>query len=161
MIESSLTISHNLFLTDEHRSILKDGDGIQLVGVSCPIWAHKGSSSEPGVEVFSLYRIYVADQLSIKHQKDGYEITIPEKSKETEKLPDDIWDSLSKEEQDLWYANNEPEPCLRNLLSIKDGGSDWLAFRQLSKIKKSNRLLYLIHFIEMKNADLLAESLTI
>ncbi len=147
-----------MFLTYEQRYEVQNRTTVQVVGVSCPIWTHQEESSEPGLELFCLYRIIPGDTLRIKHRKDGYDITLPER-KMTEPLSDEVWKSLTPEAQREWYATNEPQPSAYNLRNIRDGGSEWLAFRQVSKIRRKNKSLYLVHYVEIKDISLLKESL--
>ncbi|NIQ13767.1 MAG: hypothetical protein GTO02_04995, partial [Candidatus Dadabacteria bacterium] len=45
-----LVISHNLFLTKEQRYKWHDGEDLEVVGVSVPVWLDEKKSSEPATE---------------------------------------------------------------------------------------------------------------
>jgi len=157
---TTLAIAHNLFLTREERYRVYDGEPVQTVGASLPVWWKGVTTSEPGVEVFCLYILRrVGDILSIKSTNEGYIINLPIGDK-WEPLSDEMWKSLTKDQQELWYRNHEPSPSVDDLKDIKDGGREWLAFRQLQNITKNKKLLDVIHFVEIKPIEILLESLT-
>lgn len=160
-MNTTLAISHYLHLTKTERYAWQSGQIIDVVGVSVPVWFYKGVSSEPAVEVFCRYRLLTSSEgIIIKHVKDGYEITIPQKpSKEWVPLPDEVWNVLSSQEQEQWYEKNEPEPSLKMLLDIKDGGGQFLAFRQYSKVRKNKKVLNVVHFMEIKDMENLTKTL--
>jgi hypothetical protein len=85
---------------------------------------------------------------------------MPPFSAEIEKLPNDVWNSLSSEAQEQWWAQHEPGPSLMSLKNIKDGGSEWFAFRQHSKIKRNKKTLNIIHYVEIKLMQELKDSLS-
>ncbi len=157
----TLAISHNLFLTREQRYNWYNGEDLEIIGVSVPVWADKKCTSEPAIEVFCKYKLLTStDKIRIKHTKTGYEIKVPKKPvDEPMKLPDDIWASLSKEEKDEWYRSCEPMPSIHNLLDLKDGGSSWLAFRQFGTAKKKKMPLNVLHFVEIKRMEDLLQTL--
>jgi hypothetical protein len=157
---TTLAISHNLFLTRDERYRIYGGEAVQTVGVSLPIWWKGVVTSEPGVEVFCLYTLRrVGDILSIKSTSDGYIIHLPPGEK-YEPLSNDMWNSLTKDQQELWYRNHEPSPSVDDLKDLKDGGREWLAFRQLQNITKNKKILDVVHFVEIKPMEILLESLT-
>jgi hypothetical protein len=158
---TTLTISHSIYLTREQRYAWFNGENLEIVGVSVPVWSFKDITSEPAVEIFAKYKlINKQDRIYIQQNDEGYEVTIPQNPLEEYKpLPDDVWNSLSKEEQNIWYMSNEPYPSIFNILDIKDGGSEWLAFRQYSKVKNSKKLLHLIHYVEIKPIEDLLRSI--
>ncbi len=159
---TTLAISHNIFLTPEERDCLLKEDGhVKVVGVSVPVWHHTGVTSEPAVEVYVMYEINnKKDVIYIKQNDEGYEMQIPPDTGELEKLPDDVWDSLTTEEQDRWWEQHEPGPSLSHLKDIKNGGSEWLAFRQYSKVKRNKKTLSVIHYVEVKLMQDLMETLS-
>ena len=161
-MNTTLAISHYLHLTKEERYAWQEGEVIDIIGVSIPVWFYKGISSEPAIEVFCKYHLVSSPEgIFIKHVEDGYEITIPQTSPvEFTPLPDDAWASLSKEEQEQWYEANEPAPSLRMLLDNKDGGAKYLAFRQYSKVRKNKKVLNVVHFMEIKDMEALTQTLT-
>lgn len=161
-MSTTLAISHNLFMTKEQRYAWHAGEPIDIVGVSVPVWFYKGVSSEPAVEVFCKYKLLNDPEgIYIRHIEDGYELTVPQSpQKEFVPLDDEIWKTLSTEEQEKWYEENEPTPSLRMLLDIKDGGSSYLAFRQYSKVRKNKKILNVVHFVEVKDMQDLTQTLT-
>lgn len=160
-MNTTLAISHYLHLTKAERYAWQEGQAIDVVGVSVPVWFYKGISSEPAVEVFCRYRLLTSpDGILIKHAKDGYEVTIPQKpAREFVPLPDELWKILSPEEQEQWYKKNEEETSLKMLLDIKDGGGKFLAFRQYGKIRKNKKILNVVHFMEIKDIEDLMKTL--
>lgn len=160
-MSTTLTISHYLYLTKAERYAWQIGQQVDVVGVSIPVWFCKGISSEPAIEVFAKYHLIPSPEIFIKHVDDGYEITVPiAPATEFVPLSDDIWKSLTLEEQEKWYEANEPTPSLRMLLDNKDGGSKYLAFCQHSKVRKNKRVLNVVHFMEIKDIDALTKTLT-
>jgi hypothetical protein len=159
---TTLAISHYVYLTKEERYRWFDGEELEVVGVSSPVWFHKGVSSEPAVEVFCKYRLLTnPDGIFIKHNAEGYEVTVPPKPPTTpEPLPPEIWNSLTPDQQEQWYEQNQAPPTLLNLLDIRDGGSQYLAFRQYSKVRKNRKILNVIHFMEIKDMDELLHTMT-
>lgn len=156
----TLSIAHNLYLTREQRYDWHQGKELTVIGVSVPVWFHGGVTSEPAAEVFSKYKLYAGDHIFITHNKEGYEITIPPEPLAVPQFPpDDIWNKLSKEEQEKWHNENEHQPSVKSLLDVKDGGSAWLAFRQYNKVKKNKKFLHVIHFVEIKDMEVLIETL--
>lgn len=161
-MSTTLTISHYLYLTKAERYAWHEGLPVEVVGVSIPVWFCKGVSSEPAVEVFAKYHLLQStENIFIKHVEDGYDVIVPPKpQQEFVPLPDDMWKSLSHEDQEKWYEANEPTPSLRMLLDIKDGGSKYLAFRQYSKVRKNKKVLNVVHFMEIKDMEDLMQTLT-
>ena len=157
---STLTINHNLFLTRAERYAWYEGQSIEVIGVSIPVWFSKSITSEPAIEIFCKYRlINVPKNIFIKNANDGYDIQIPSKPEKEYFIPDDLWNKMSKDEKEKWYEDNEPPPTLKMLLDIKDGGSAHLAFRQYSKVRKNKKILNVIHFVEIKDIEELKQTL--
>jgi len=162
MPNTTLAIAHYLHLTKDERYRWAAGEVFDAVGVSVPTWFYKGASSEPAIEVFCKYKLLTAtDGIFMKHTNEGYEVTIPQKpAQEAQPLPEDIWNSLTEQQQDEWHAQNTSQmPCLRNLLDIRDGGSAYLTFRQFSKVRKNKKVLNVIHFMEIKDISELLQTL--
>lgn len=135
----SLTISHIIFLDRNQRYDIYEGKECNLIGVSVPVWMKKDKTSEPASEVFVKYKITTnSNKTIIKHNKEGYEISLC----------------------DLETLNDN-DPDIKGLLDIKDGGSEWLAFKQNKKFKmKNNKNLNLVHFVQMKPLEELEEFFT-
>jgi hypothetical protein len=158
---TTLTIAHNLFLTREEIYNYFSGDEIEVIGVSIPVWLADGETSEPAVEVFAKYRLmHTKEKILIKHNKQKYEIYIPKTpSYEPPYISNDMWQSLNEEEKEKYYGKLDREVTIKNLLDIKDGGSEWLAFKQYSKSKKDKKTLNVIHYVEIKKIEDLLISL--
>lgn len=161
---TTLTVSHNIFLTREQRYELFHGKDLEIIGVSVPVWINNGETTEPAIEIFANYKLMNRDEKIFIRQHNGcYEVTIPVMDTIVQPMPDDMWNSLTQEQRDQWWANNDPNPSLINLLDIKDGGAGWLAFRQYSKLSKNTGTvgtLHVIHFVEMKDISDLEQSLS-
>ena len=165
MNTTTLTITHNIFLTREQRYGLFHGEDLEVIGVSVPVWIGSGITSEPAIEVFAKYLLKNKDERIFIRQNSGcYEVTIPPiELSPNLPLPDDMWDDLTQEQRDEWWQENEPNPSLINLLDIRDGGCGWLAFRQYSKLEKGTGamgVLHVIHFVEIKDIVELEQSLS-
>ncbi len=137
----TLTVSHNIFLDRTQRYDLFDNKEIEVIGVSVPVWLHKGKTSEPGHEVFCKYKLIPTKfTLLVKHNSVGYDIYLPH---ETHNTKDDKINPLT----------------LKNILDVQDGGVSWLAFRQVGKAKKNKTNISIINFVEIKNTDELEKTL--
>ena len=138
----TLTVSHNMFLTREQRYDLFNGKDINVIGVSVPIWHFQGKTSEPGNEVFVKYKLIPTEyKIFVKHNDEGYEIYLPKQSFNPE--------------------DNRANPLtLKNLLDHKDGGIEWIAFRQFGKAKRNKRAVNIIHFVEIKTIEDLEKTLS-
>ena len=131
-----------MFLDRQQRYDLVGGKELEIVGVSVPVWYYQGQTSEPGNEVFVKYKLRPTDhKIFVKHNDEGYEIYLPHKSFNPE--------------------DNRTNPfTLKNLLDQKDGGIEWIAFRQFGKAKKNNRTVNIIHFVEIKTTEELKASIS-
>ena len=161
-MNTTLAISHNLYLTREERYAWYAGDDLEVIGVSVPVWFHKGLTSEPAVEVFVKYKLLNRNEnIFIKQVEDGYEIIIPPKAENDTSVPDAIWKDFTEQEREDWYRENEPLPSIQNVLDVKDGGSSYLAFRQLNKAERApKKTITLVHFVEIKPIEDLLKTLT-
>jgi len=161
----TLSISHNIYLTKEERYALESTSPVSAVGVSIPVWFYKGNTSEPALEVFCKYLLTNIKQDSpIIRMRDGYKINIPQlppEYEETEKLTNEQWRNMSEEEKDVWYHENELPMCGKNLLDPVDGGGSYLCFSQYKKVKKNDKLLDIVHHIEIKKIEELENSMII
>lgn len=157
---TTLTVSHNVFLTREQRYDLFHGTDLEVVGVSVPVWINNGKTTEPAIEVFAKYKLMNRDDRVFIRQHNGYyEVTVPPMNAPVPSIPNDVWNSLSQEQREQWWTNNEPNPSLINLLDIKDGGAGWVAFRQYSKLNKGTAdTLHIMHFVEIKEISVLEQS---
>ncbi len=136
----TLTIAHNVFLTREQRYSLCEGNTLDVVGVSVPVWYYKRETSEPATEVFCKYKLIPSDdKIYVNYTKDGYELFLSKTTFQTE--------------------DDKGGISIKSLLDVKDGGVAWLAFRQFGKIKKNRKDINMIHFVEIKPMEDLEESL--
>jgi hypothetical protein len=145
----TLVIAHNIFLTREERYNLQKGEPLEVVGVNVPVWLHKKVSSDIPQEVFCKYRLYnEGKNKAIVVTSNGYTITIPkEKPKEVENVPPAILEGL---------GIREGGTCL---LDIKDGGSEWMEFKQYNKMIQKDKTFYIAHFVEIKPIEVLMETM--
>lgn len=138
----TLTVAHNIFLTRKQRYDLVKGEEVGVVGVSVPVWYYQGKTSEPGNEVFCKYKLFPTEhKIFVKHNSEGYEIYLPKKSFNPE--------------------DNRANPLtLKNLLDHKDGGIEWVAFRQFGKAKKNKKTVNIVHYVEIKTVEEMAKTLS-
>jgi hypothetical protein len=131
-----------MFLDRQQRYALFNGKEIDVVGVSVPVWHYQGQTSEPGNEVFVKYKLYPTEyKIFVKHNEEGYEIYLPHKSFNPE--------------------DNRTNPLtLKNLLDHRDGGIEWIAFRQFGKAKKNKKIVNIIHFVEIKTIEELMKTIS-
>lgn len=158
---TTLAISHYLYLSEEERYNWYAGGDVTVVGVSCPVWYQKGKTSEPAVEVFARYTL-INDPAGVfvRHNDEGYKITVPPTSPPISVLSDSAWNKMTPLEQELWHQENQPQPCIASLLNVKDGGAGYLAFRQFTKVRKGRRTLNVVHYVEIKDIAELTNTLT-
>lgn len=147
---STLTISHYIYLTKEQRYSLHNGNQLEVIGISVPVWFDKGNTSEPATEVFCKYKL-TNDEIGkfIKKSEEGYEINLPQKSEFLEKdIPKEI-----KGVVEIQLGTSE------RLLDHEDGGVAALEFRQYTKIDEG-RKYNIVHFVEIKNNEILSDTLS-
>lgn len=148
----TLVVSHNIGLTKEQRYKLNDGEAIDVVGVSVPVWFHKGTTSEPANEVFVTYKLTnQKEPYPIKTTKTGFEMNMPQSNpaaeEEIKKLPDQVLDLLGV---------NKNFPTAKSLLDVKDGGSEFLQFRQFARSQlivdgqKTTIPMNIVHCVEIR-----------
>lgn len=152
-----LSVFHNIYLIPEEILQLIGGQNVHVIGASLPVWFHKGTTSEPAEEVFCKYTLTnKIDHESIKTEKDGYVINmpqIPNDYKAPARLTDDEWRQLSPLQQIEWHENHPVPISVYNLNSIKDGGSEYLHFKEHSKIKRNNKLVMIAHAVEIRTIE--------
>lgn len=140
--DTTLSIAHNIFLTKEQRySLQQEGAELEVVGISVPIWYHKGRTSEPAVEVFAKYKFKISDtRVFIKHNIEGYEISFPPKPI----VPD---------------VNGHQDVSAIDLLDIKDKGIMEISFRQHTKAKNLKKEFNVLHYVKIKDMNELKNSI--
>lgn len=137
----TLTISHNIYLNYEQRYALHIGKEVEVVGVSTPVWVYR-KTSEPANEIFCKYKITPTEhQLFIKHNAKGYDILLPKHHHN----PD---------------GKRENPTVISDILDFKDGGVEWLAFRQYNEVRKNKRNITIAQFIEIKDVEELIQTLS-
>lgn len=150
----TVAISHNLVLSREDRYKLAGGGRVETTGVSLPVWFRKGSTSEPSREVFCRYVLTNEDRpYLVRAAKDGYFINLPQVSEQEEELK-----KMPAKLAELLGANLQKYNS-KSLLDVKDGGSEWMQFRQYNKTKKNGRTVNIIHFVEIRPIEELIVSL--
>jgi hypothetical protein len=163
MENTTLSIAHHVFLTRDERYALHNKEIIKTIGVSLPIWFCKGSTSEPGEEVFCEYILTNEEKKeadSVIIADTGYKINIPQvpKGYVKKELSNEEWREMTMDERRAWYSENMPPLSSSNLLDKKDLGGKYLTFKV---VKKKVDDVSLIHFVVIKDWAELAESVTI
>lgn len=154
-----LSIAHVLHLTREQRYQWASGEELEVIGTSVPVLIYQGKTSEPAIEIFVKYKLKVSDLAYIKSKNNGYEIG---SQIELNKLSDDVWDELTWQEKHEWKKRFKNQPCVKDILDIKDGGSESIFFHQHNKIKMPNNphhILNVIHCVEIHDIQQLQQSL--
>lgn len=146
---ATLTVSHYIYLNREQRYKVHSGEFVEVIGISVPVWFYRGTTSEPAKEMFCKYKITnEATDKSILSTKEGYEINLPQKTE----LDNDNSPEV-KEITSIKLGTSE------RLLDLKDGGTEWLEFRQYNKIEQGKNKFNLIHFVEIKPDELLQDTM--
>jgi hypothetical protein len=147
---ATLTISHYIYLSREERYKLHFGESIDVTGISIPVWFHRGTTSEPAKEMFCKYKLTnEAINKTIISMEEGYQINLPQNLELSgENVPKEVQDVVSVK---LGTSGR--------LLDTKDGGSEWLEFRQYNKIKKDIHEFNVVHFVEIKPYELLQDTM--
>jgi len=160
---TTLSIMHNIFLTKKERYALHEGKKIKTIGVSLPVWFHKGSTSEPAEEVFCKYAIInEAGIQPLQAKKSGYIINVPQLPEDYEprSLSDEKWRKMSPKERATWYNDNPVPTSSKNLLDLVDFGSQHLSFKITQDATESEAKFNILHFIIIQDQKVLEESLT-
>ena len=159
----SLTIHHNIHLTKEQRYALHEGQEIQAIGISVPVWFSNKITTEPAREIFCKYFISNPKKdVPIQVLEDGYDVSLPYREGTKLDISDEEWRYLNLQKPDVlesMYKNMIQEVSSKNLLDPEDGGSACLIYREHNKIKKGDSHLTIMHFVCMYSMDLLTNSL--
>jgi len=155
-----LSVCHNVYLTKQERYDLHEGKDIEVVGVSIPIWFFKGTTSEPGEEVFCKYfLVNNGNSDSFIHSlENGYHINLPQKPNgyKPNNLSNDTWRKMTPLQKDIWYRANIRPITATNLLDYKDGGNEFL---KMNVIEEGDEYPYPIrHYLEIKKMEDLTDS---
>ncbi|RDJ35621.1 MAG: hypothetical protein DWQ19_12450 [Crenarchaeota archaeon] len=161
-----LSILHNIFLTIEEIKQLYEGNDIEVVGVSLPVWYYKRRTSEPAEEVFCKYlltnkNIELESLVEVKEERDGYQINMPQlpPGYKPRSISNEEWRGLSLNEQLQWYENHPVPKSAKNLLPISEGGAEYLSFKEYGRTLVNNRNIATIHIVEIKTINNLVNSL--
>lgn len=149
-----LTISHSIFLNSENRHSLYNGNEIQVIGASVPVWVSKKATPGPAEEVFCRYTLAnTGMSKNVVEDANGYAINIPPiQSKDwLKRISDDTWRVLSEETKAKWYDKHAIASA-NQLLDLQEGGSGGY----LSFIVQTNDTL---HFVEIKPLETLMQSM--
>lgn len=157
-----LSLSHFIYLTREERYSLHDGIPVNVIGITLPVWFHRGDTSEPASEVFTEYLIENdPDKDSIIYTTfKGFQFNLPQIPKDFERVEvsNDEWRRMSDlDKKDLADMNEEPLNS-KLLLDLKDGGSEYLHWEQHTKKNKGKRVLAIKNYLEIKDVSKLEES---
>lgn len=159
----TLAISHNIFLDDNQIQNILDKKTIECIGVSVPVWFHKGTTSEPAVEVFSKYSITNVElNYPISTTKQGYKINLPQISEDFEKveIEKEEWEVMTQKERDLWEHLNKQPDTAESLKNIEEGGKESLKFKTFDTIKKDKSNINVIHYVEIQKNEVLEKTLS-
>lgn len=131
----TLTISHHIFLTKNERYKLTNGESIEVIGITIPVWFMKGNTSEPAKEIFCKYNICNnGNEESIFATKQGFQLNLPI-----------VIDGQNTEKQ---------------LLDFKDGGAECLFYREFNKVNKP--IQYdIVHYIQIMPLEIMEQTLSI
>jgi hypothetical protein len=144
----TITVLHNIFLTREERYKLAEGGDVEVVGVSVPVWFHRGKTTEPANEVFCKYRICNAPvSTPITNYEDGYVMNLPQEG--------EVAVAIKPTGEEIPSAAPNP----KMLRDIKDGGSGYMQFKQYTKVRKGRSIFNLLHFVEIKELEVLLDTL--
>jgi len=128
-----LTISHYIYLTKEQRYQIFNGEILEVVGVSVPVWFMGGNTSEPGKEVFSKYIISKnLDTFGLSIFEEGYRINL---------------------------GNMQHGIDVRRLLDFKDKGAQELIAKGYGKVDIRGKVFNAFHCLEIKPIELLMDTL--
>jgi hypothetical protein len=161
----SLTINHNIHITREQRYSLYEGETIETIGVSLPVWLSEEITSEPAKEIFCKYtlRNIKDDEKPIQILEEGYEITLPYRTGKNKKiLSDSEWLNLSMNRPDSlfkYYSKRVNDVSCANLLDPEDGGGKCLIYREHNKFQIDNRMLNIVHYVKIGEMEELLDTI--
>lgn len=162
---TALFVTHSIFLTKDQVHSLDLGEMVEVVGHSVPVWvdAATGKTTEPGEEIFCLYRINNSKNSNRSIEllpRLGYEVFVPENSGwslpkfDTDKISE--WSSEKRmsflREVEEWSFMN-PKP--HDIANLKNG---YMRFELRKNIGESNKNPE-HHVVEIAEISRLAKSL--
>jgi len=133
----TLNVSHHIFLTKEQRyEIGLNGNEVEVIGVSVPIWLCAGRTNEPGREVFCKYKIRIArEDISVQIHEEGYVINLPE-------YLQDVGDSVGL-----------------MLLDSEDGGRESVNYKEMSAASKDGNKYTMVNVVEISDYNNMIDSI--
>lgn len=161
-----LTISHHIFLTKEERYAIFNGEMIDVVGHSLPVWLAK-NQSKPIEEVFCKYSIENNKNKksgTILLTTQGYRINLPQIPKTWKAaipLTDNEWLTMSEKELSIWYKKHSAPKNAKYLLDIVDGGGAYLRFKFTDVVEPNDKKIKIVHYCELNRIETLRDSLII
>ena len=159
----TLTISHNIYLTDEERINLANGKTIEVMGISVPVWFHEGNTSEPAREIFCKYNLEnTFEDFPPTVLSSGYKFNlpqIPEGYKLPKRLKPEKIANMTKSEIDEWHIKNPMPATGLDLLNEENGGVKSIHFKKYSKNLEDNRVIRVVHIIDINPIEILESSI--
>jgi hypothetical protein len=120
-------------------------------------------TSEPAKEVFCKYHLKnTKEDIPITIQDDGFAIVLPYRESKGLDLTNEQWRELmfkNPDKLERMYQNCVQEVSSKNLLDLEDGGSQHLVYREQNKVQQGERLLNLLHFVNIGDIDTLNQSM--
>ena len=131
LINKSLTVAHNIFLTQQQRKAVAT-ETVEVQGISIPVWINDGKSSEIPEEVFTNYKVRLImdddEAAGVNYMGNGYDIL------------------LTKD-------------MAKSILDVQDGGSECLIFAHHSIIKIGDREFDCVNYVSIQDQEILLNSL--
>ena len=155
----ALFVTHSIFLTKCQIGLLDSGEIVEVVGHSVSVWvdATTGRTTEPGEELFCLYRLHNSknsDRDVVPIPRRGYEVFLPGASGwvipkfDTEKIAE--WTSerrvpFLREVENWWFLNPKPH----DMESLKNGYMRFEVRKNSGKGSKSHPEHHVVEVAEM------------
>lgn len=146
---ATLTMSHYIYLDRNQRYALNMGREVKVDGVSVPVWVNETATSEPAHEVFCRYRVRnTRKRTGVKLAKSGFLVDMP------------YFDIVGGDcDEELIRASQERLGTSETLLDYDDGGKECCEFRYRSTCTINGRRHTVVHFVEIKSCEALADTL--
>jgi hypothetical protein len=154
-----LTIYHGIFLSKEQRYALHQGQDVEVIGVSLPVWLMHGQSSEPAEEVFCKYYLKNPNkEVPINICNDGYIINLPYRVGNAKEIDDAHWRKLTDEQMSKYYNRQATNVTSADLLDYQDGGYQLLRYKEHDRVKDGDHILNIIHFVNIQDLSTISQS---
>ena len=157
---SSLVIYHLIHLTAEERAFLHQGNDVETVGITVPVWVIDKKTSEPASEIFSKYILKnPRKEIPIKFLPEGFEIVIPYRKGTKLTISDDEWRFLNmndKQKLDALYRSTVSEISSENLVDIQEG---FISYREHNKLMFNDKPIAVKHYISIESKEKLLRSI--